>query len=286
MFSKQKAVQFVWTNARLLERRVFEHAFFGGSANDVVRALRAYQNDDGGFGHALEPDLRAPDSQPLFAEFGLRTLYESRIQDAALASDVCRYLAQHADLKHGIATITESSRHYPRAEHWNYPQSEQPSFSRLTGLVGLLNWQGIQDAWLDNAVDVCLQHIGSEKYEDSHTILTAFCLLESLPQTDAIRELYNKLAEELMKAHFFRLDAAAQGYGLTPLDFAPVSDAYCRPIFSDAVIEEHLKALASEQDEDGGCPIQWQPPSELAKLEWRAYRTVKSLITLQSYRWE
>ncbi|MBD3922489.1 hypothetical protein H8B09_27295 [Paenibacillus sp. PR3] len=286
MLNKQTAAHYIWANARLLERRVFDHAFFGGSAHDVVQALRAYQNDDGGFGNALEPDLRAPDSQPLFAEFGLRTLYESRIQDAALASDVCRYIAQHADLKQGIATITESSRHYPRAEHWNHPQSEQPSFSRLTGLVGLLKWQGIQNAWLDNAVDVCLRHIASEKYEDSHTILTAFCLLESLPQTEAIKKLYGKLSDELMAAQWFRLDAATEGYGLTPLDFAPVANSYCRPLFSDAVIEEHLKALASEQDEDGGWPIQWQPPSELARLEWRAYRTVKSLITLQSYRWE
>ncbi|GMK40203.1 hypothetical protein PCCS19_32580 [Paenibacillus sp. CCS19] len=285
MMNKENAARFIWANARLLERRVFDHAFFGGSAGDVVLALRAYQNDDGGFGHALEPDLRAPDSQPLFAEFGLRTLYEAGIQDAELAGGVCRYIAKQADLKQGIATITASSRHYPHADHWNSADAEQPSFSRLTGLVGLLNWQGIQDPWLDKAVDVCLQHIAKEKYEDSHTILTAFCLLESLPQTDAIRALYNKLADELMNAHFFRLDPASQGYGLTPLDFAPVSDSYCRPLFSDAVIEQHLKALAAEQDEDGGWPISWQPPSELARLEWRAYRTVKSLITFKSYRW-
>jgi hypothetical protein len=110
-------------------------------------------------------------------------------------------------------------------------------------------------------------------------------LLESLLQTDKIRRLYTKLAEELMTARFFRLDAASQGYGLTPLEFAPVSDSYCRPMFTDAVIEAHLKALASEQEEDGGWPIQWQPPGELARLEWRAYRTVKSLITFKSYRW-
>lgn len=285
MINKEKAVRYIWANARLLERRVFEHAFFGGSAGDVVHSLRAYQNEDGGFGHALEPDLRAPDSQPLFAEFGLRTLYEARIQDASLASSVCRYIAQHADLKRGIATITTTSQHYPRADHWNNADAEQPSFSRLTGLVGLLNWQGIQDAWLDKAVDVCLQHIAAEKYEDSHTILTAFCLLESLPQTEEIRRLYDKLADELMNARFVRLDAASQGYGLTPLDFAPAADSYCRPIFTDSVIEEHLQALAAEQEEDGSWPIQWQPPSELARLEWRAYRTVKSLITFKSYRW-
>ncbi|MCM3626989.1 hypothetical protein M3194_06395 [Paenibacillus glycanilyticus] len=279
----EKAATFIWNNGRLLERRIFELFFLDGSADRVLDALKSYQNEDGGFGHALEPDVRAPESQPLFIEFGLRTLYEADIKDKELAAAICSYVAQHADLQQGIPTIMTSSSHYPRAAHWNFPASEQPSFSRLTGLVGLLNWQGLNHAWLDQAVGVCLNDISSSGYEDSHTILTAFCLLESLPQTDEVNKLYTKLSEELYQAKFFCLEAPSQSYGLTPLDFAPVSDSYCRRIFSDEVIEAHLNVLESQQEEDGGWQIQWEPPSELARLEWRAYKTLKSLITLKSY---
>ncbi|MFD0715653.1 hypothetical protein [Paenibacillus sp. GCM10027626] len=279
----EKAANFIWKNGRLLERIVFEYFFFEGSKSSVLDAIKAYQNEDGGFGHALEPDLRAPESQPLYVEFGLRTLYDAKIQDSDLAYKVCDYVSRIADLEKGIATITASSSSYPRAGHWNNPVSEQPSFSRLTSLVGLLKWQDIKHPWLDKAVDICLNNISSARYEDSHTILNAFCLLESLPQTDEIKMIYTKLSDELFQAQFFSLEAPPQTYGLTPLDFSPTSDSYCRRIFSDKTIQDHLKVLESQQEEDGGWQIQWEPPGEMARLEWRAYKTLKSLITLKSY---
>jgi hypothetical protein len=45
----------------------FELFFDGGGAEPVLAALRAYRNPDGGYGQGLEPDLRAPESQPAAA---------------------------------------------------------------------------------------------------------------------------------------------------------------------------------------------------------------------------
>ena len=52
------AADFIWRNARLLERHVFSRLFLGGSAKAAVAALLPYQNPDGGFGNGLEPDIR------------------------------------------------------------------------------------------------------------------------------------------------------------------------------------------------------------------------------------
>lgn len=279
----EKAANFIWKHGRLLERRIFEYVFLGGSKNNVLTSLKAYQNDDGGFGNAIEPDLRAPNSQPLYLEFALRTLYDCNIKDEDLARKACDYLSNQADLKKGIPTILSSSANYPRAEHWNNPQSTEPSFSRLTGLVGLLKWQGIEDPWLDKATEICLKDIHTKKYDDAHTILTAFYLLESLPQTKNIKGLFQKLSKELITANFFRLDAASLSYGLSPLEFSPSSTSYCRSIFSDDTILEHLKVLESQQDDDGGWQIEWEPPGETSRLEWRSYKTLKSLMILNSY---
>lgn len=278
-----KAANFIWENGRLLERRIFEYVFHGGSKNNVLHAIKAYQNDDGGFGHALEPDLRTPDSQPLFVEFALRALYDCNIKDAELAGEVCDYVARHTDLEKGIPTIFPASYNFPRAEHWNHPSSVEPSFSRLTGLVGLIHWQGVEQPWLDTAVEVCLQDISSQTYDDSHTIINAFCLLEGLPQSEYISGLFDKLSEDLYQANFFCLEAPPQSYGLTPLDFAPTANSYCRKVFSDKIISDHLRVLESQQEDDGGWQIKWEPPGAMAKLEWRAYKTLKSLVTLNSY---
>lgn len=55
----ERAEEFIWHNARLLERRLFYFDFRSGSAQAVLFVLRAYQNEDGGFGNALEQEIRA-----------------------------------------------------------------------------------------------------------------------------------------------------------------------------------------------------------------------------------
>jgi len=279
----EKGANFIWANARFLERAVFEYRFYGGPAERILKTLRAYQNEDGGFGHALEPDLRAPDSHPLFVEFGLRTLYECHLRDSEMAYKVCDFLSQYADLQEGIPTLLPSARKYARAGHWHNPEAELPSFDRLTGLVGLANWQGIHHSWLEKAVEICTEKITTAKYTDAHTISIAFCLLESLPEGANTDDLFAKLAKDLLEANYFWADTPVTGYGLTPLAVAPAPDSYCRRIFSDSQIEAHLDELESRQEDDGGWPIQWEPPSEMARWEWRSHQTVNALSTLRAY---
>ena len=154
---------------------------------------------------------------------------------------------------------------------------------RLTGLVGLVNWQGVRHPWLPEAVETCVRNVAATQYRDAHTILTAFCLLESLPSETKRDDLFGKLAEELLQADFFCADVPVMGYGLTPLAFAPAPDSYCRKIFSDSQIDAHLQDLASRQQEDGGWTIDWEPPGETARCEWRAHRTLGALSTLRAY---
>jgi len=59
---------FILRQGRLLERRLLAACFEGGPAAGVVDALRGYRNDDGGFGHGLEPDKRCPASLPIDVE--------------------------------------------------------------------------------------------------------------------------------------------------------------------------------------------------------------------------
>src|SRR4051794_35677193 len=60
--------RFLLAHARLLERRLFATCLLGAPAAGVIEALRGYQNEDGGFGHALEPDTRVAASLPIYVE--------------------------------------------------------------------------------------------------------------------------------------------------------------------------------------------------------------------------
>ncbi len=60
MTTYEKAEKFIYRNARPLELARWQYRFENGSAEHVLRALSAYQNADGGFGHALEADCFSP----------------------------------------------------------------------------------------------------------------------------------------------------------------------------------------------------------------------------------
>jgi hypothetical protein len=80
----------------------------------VVRALRAYQNPDGGFGHALEPDLRCPESQPMFVDFALKTLCEVDAREREIGELACDFLARVSAADGSVPSILPNALNHPR----------------------------------------------------------------------------------------------------------------------------------------------------------------------------
>ncbi|MFW6027711.1 MAG: hypothetical protein ACOC91_02775, partial [bacterium] len=64
-----RAASFLRQTARPLEQRAYACLFEGAPPDGFVAALTEFRRPDGGFGDALEPDARTPDSQPLFVDF-------------------------------------------------------------------------------------------------------------------------------------------------------------------------------------------------------------------------
>jgi hypothetical protein len=114
----EKARGFIMSNARLLERRLYEVRFEGLSPEYAGRVVKAYQNPDGGLGHALEPDERCPSSQPLFVSFGLVAMEEAGYRDTEFALSLCDYLQSVADENGLVSFFTENVFDYPVAGHW------------------------------------------------------------------------------------------------------------------------------------------------------------------------
>lgn len=52
-----KVSSFIRDNARDLDKQLYAFHFKNGSSDKVLSELSKYQNDDGGFGHGLEPDF-------------------------------------------------------------------------------------------------------------------------------------------------------------------------------------------------------------------------------------
>ncbi|MFN2137774.1 MAG: hypothetical protein ACK2UK_17585, partial [Candidatus Promineifilaceae bacterium] len=61
----EAARRYLLGRARPLEQAQFGAYFSGLPATAVWQQLAGYHNADGGYGHALEPDLRSPSSSAL-----------------------------------------------------------------------------------------------------------------------------------------------------------------------------------------------------------------------------
>src|SRR3954447_10786825 len=108
-------------NARRLDLRRFEYFFQGAPAEPLLQELAPYQNADGGFGNALEPDVRLPASSVLATTVAFQVMSEVEGADhASLAGGGVRFLLDCYDgSKQGWSLLPAESDEYPHAPWWN-----------------------------------------------------------------------------------------------------------------------------------------------------------------------
>ena len=87
-------------NAREVELSLWNYFFENGSRRDVADALSWYQNEDGGFGYALDADNWNPDSNPYQTSMAIRILRNIGFTDMEhpVCQGIFRYLYSEKDL--------------------------------------------------------------------------------------------------------------------------------------------------------------------------------------------
>lgn len=278
-----RAQDFIWRNARLLERQLFAYVFAQGPKEPVLAALRAYQNDDGGFGNALEPDKRCPASQPVDVEMALRVLDEVDGFDDPMVARSCDWLGTIIKPDGALPWALPSANAYPHAEWWEVAEDPPSSLTLTAGIAALLLKHGIQPRWLERAIGYLWREIETTDARDFDTLIRVIGFLEHVPDRTRAGEALQKVLDHVAEPGVVALDPDAGGYVHKPLDWAPTPQSTCRPLFSDDVIATHLQALAARQQPDGGWPIWWETISPAVELEWRGRVTIEALRTLQAY---
>ena len=166
-----KARDFILTNARMIERRLFHYYFQNGSAEGVYHAIYAYRNPDGGFGHGMEPDTASPESQPLFSIMALETLDEvGFLTKEMILSDFMPYFERITTEKGGIPWMMRPTSDYPREDHFNSVK-EWAALSTTAPLLGLLEKYHIEISWMKKAEEFIWSDF--ERIQDKHV----FCYL-------------------------------------------------------------------------------------------------------------
>ncbi|MDF9869723.1 hypothetical protein ACWGNY_31265 [[Kitasatospora] papulosa] len=292
--SLARAEQFVWLTARVLEERRFAHLFLGGGADVVETALAAYLNEDGGYGHALEPDLRGPVSQPLHTAHALSVLDSIGRCGGLRVERICRYLTDVSTKEGALPALLPSQRGYPAAPF--IPVVDDPPAELLaTGpVVGLLHRNQVWHAWLFRATDFCWAAVDALEHSHPYEIEAAVAFLDGVPDRARAEAAADRLGRLVRDQRLVVLDPrrraeypVAPGYAPEehhfPYDYARAPGSLARRWFSDAEMERSLDHLESEQQEDGGWPVNWRQWAPGTALEGRPIETLRALRTLRDH---
>ncbi|WMD04519.1 hypothetical protein [Streptomyces sp. FXY-T5] len=289
-----RAERFVWLTARVLEQRRFAHHFRGAAADPVETALDAYRNEDGGYGHALEPDLRGPVSQPLHTAHALRVLDAVGRCAGQRVERMCRYLTSVSTADGALPAIHPSQRGYPTAPFVTVVDDPHSDLLATGPVVGLLHRNEVWHAWLFRATDFCWQAVESLATSHPYEIEAAVAFLDSAPDRPRAEAAAGRLGR-LVREHRLavldpgRLDAYpvspgyAPGEHHFPYDYARTPRSLARAWFTDDEMSRSLDHLAALQQEDGGWPVRWRHWAPAPALEARPLVTIEALRVLSAY---
>lgn len=276
------AARFLHSTARVLERRRYEHLFEGASAEPVLHAVCAHRNDDGGFAHAIEPDMRAPTSQPVGVHTAMEVLRETGAHDDPMVGRACDFLASITRDDGGIPFVLESAVDHPRAPWWQY--ADESSLIQTAANATALHALGVEHPWLDGASEFCFRRIAELDLsgagsEPSYALRFSVAFLDATPDAERAEAELDALAPGLAALAAAEPDLSSEA--ATPLDLSPAQGARSRRLFDAATIDRHLDALAAAQHDDGGWTVPWPAWNAAAALEWRGVVTLHALKLLR-----
>jgi hypothetical protein len=267
------AANAIWSSARVLEQRRFEHRYLDGDAAAVLTALDPYRTQDGGFAYALEPDGRGSASQPPHIWQALEVLEELDAIDPA----ICDHLQTITNPDGGIPLALPSLEPYPRAPWWRL----DPDSSLIATSQVLSRLKHVDHPWVHNAAEYCRTKIAAIEKTHPYEAEAAIVFLDAFGgEEEAAR------VGELVKAQGL-IGHAPEGYAANEVhhayDFAPRPDSYARAWFTDEEMERSLDTLQAEQGEDGGWHPNWAIWTPAIASEWIGILTLKSLKILSDY---
>ena len=281
------ATSFMATHARALDRRRFEFLFGQADAGAVLAAVDAYRNPDGGYGWGLEPDLRAPESQPGGALHAFEVFEEVAPALSPHAGRLCDWLESISLHDGGVPFALPLADPAGCAPFWVQADPSVAALQSTAFVAGtalrVADPAVADHPWLARAVSYCFKAIAGIT-RTPHAIELSFAIrlldaaYDKYPQAAG---LMDHLGQFVPADGLAPVAGGAEGETLRALDFAPLPDRPARGLFAAGVIDAELARLAGQQQDDGGWRVDFDSYSPAAAMEWRGYVTVQAISVLR-----
>lgn len=186
------AKKFILKNSRPLDIARWNYLFEDGSKEDVIKVLKTYQNDDGGFANALEPDCWNINSTPLQTWVATQIIKEINLEDKThpIIKGILDYLSSKDEFDghrwHGLNTVVTNDD-YPHAPWWSYKQKQELTYNPTASLIGFI----LKYAEKDTAI----YRSACELSKEAYNYFKKNFPLESMHESACFVELYHYMEE-------------------------------------------------------------------------------------------
>ena len=284
------ASSFMTAHARLLDRRRFAVRFRGDDARGALAALEAYRNPDGGYG-ALEPDLRAEESQPVGGMHAFEVFEDiGPATTSPRAVELCDWLAAASLPDGGLPFALPVRDTTATAPFWAAADPTVSSLHITAAVTAVAHRVARHDPgvaghpWLERATDYCFATIaGRDEPESTLELRYSLLLLDAAAATHpAAVPLIDKLAAAIPESGTLPVEGGLPDEVIGPLEFSPDPDGPVRAHLAAAAVAADLDRLAAGQQDDGGWVVDFTAYSPAAALDWWGYATVGALAVLRA----
>lgn len=281
---------FMTANARVLDRRRFEAIVRDSdeARTAVVTGLDAYRNADGGYGWGLEPDLRAPQSQPAAALHAFEALVAAGPRTSPHNPALLDWLARTSLDDGGLPFALPIEDATACAPFWAGADPSESSLQITTAVAAQAHRAGRHDdairthPWLARATGYCVEQIrGIGERPFAYVLSFSLQLLDGLAGEDAEA---HELLERLMR--FVPADGVLPVAGGAEGETVQIGSEPGLPLhdlLGPEAVADGLDRLEGAQLPDGGWPVDFDSYSPAAALEWRGYSTVNAVATLRAH---
>ena len=292
--SLERVEPYLAASARPLDLASFQYHFRGGSSEAVMQELASFQNEDGGFGSAVEPDLRLPSSTALATWMAFQTVKELDDVDGShpvVRKAIAYLLETYQEEKVGWPIVVPEVDEHPHPPWWTYASAmEHFSWANPAAeLLGILMTYGEGEGTsvIEALKKKALEQVFLVDPSDFHDVFNYKGLYEL-----ADADLQSQLREPVEKLILAAVSTNPEdwgGYVATPLKFISGPEDLFAGLFDENVIQQNLTFLQSRMVDGSHWEPNWNWGElypdvwETAKQEWSGHLTVKHLVQLKAF---
>lgn len=292
--------RWIYRHARPLELAHWQYCFEHKDAAAVMEALRCYQNADGGFGHALEPDCWNPASSAYdtcIALDLLETLPDSRNREL-IYQKLFHFLSKESTAwKQGWPFVIPTNTDYPHAPWMGYSEqlNENESFGLTLDLARhILLHHEPEDALKTKAQTILKQALTCLFKQNSFGEMgvSALCALlvhlDALPVDQADHQRIRSRVTELIVRQVEKDPEQWQYYKPRPSYFIRSQES-AGYLELKELVEKELDYLIDTCPENDVWDIPWTwaglYPEEyrVARIWWKAWKAIENLTYLETF---